>query len=463
MVLQKRPNKIGFFIVILIASIFIFKDVNAAGLTVGNGSLNLLSGENLYYGVTSASNANGNFLLFEKGAGNTVFKIDYNGNITTNGALLGSNSYWNLSGNNLFTSSTSWNLGIGTTAPSASLDIFGKLKFTSGGIIYNTDSSRWLDMTGTLGDSLKVSGDLYSTAGELKIAGTGINYLMGSLGIGTTNPLAKLDIFGALKLGNTADACDATKTGTFRYDANSGQSYLCDGTRWLNQKNCGVMTDDEGHTYGTVQIGGQCWLAENINIGTMLAAGTTEPNTADNIIEKWCYNNDANNCSIYGGLYNWNEATRGSQVSGARGICAAGWHIPTDAEYNTLEKTVLGLIASPNAQYACNMSVSGWQRCADNSGTDTGGTYGAGKSLKLVGVGSGVGAGNDLVGFAGKLSGYRSTDGSYSSLGWGLYLWSSTPSGSSNAWRRHLVSTYSTVYRNAGNRAYGFSVRCLRD
>jgi uncharacterized protein (TIGR02145 family) len=222
------------------------------------------------------------------------------------------------------------------------------------------------------------------------------------------------------------------------------------------------MTDDEGNTYGTVQIGGQCWMAENINIGTMLSAATTEPNTADNIIEKWCYNNDANNCALYGGLYNWNEAMRGSNVAGARGLCPSGWHIPTDAEYNILEKTVLGVIDSPNPQYSCGFTT-GWRRCADDSGTDAGGTYGVGKSLKKVGIGSGVGAGNDLVGFAAKLPGYRYTLGTYYNLGRDLYLWSSTPSGASAAWNRYLHSSYSSVYRRSLSRAYGFSVRCLRD
>ena len=58
--------------------------------------------------------------------------------------------------------------------------------------------------------------------------------------------------------------------------------------------------------------------------------------------------------------------------------------------------------------------------------------------------------------------GNRYTDGSYNGLGWDLYLWSSTPGGSSNAWRRFLASSYSTVSRDYDARAYGFSVRCLR-
>ena len=59
----------------------------------------------------------------------------------------------------------------------------------------------------------------------------------------------------------------------------------------------------EGETYGTVKIGSQCWLNKNLNVGTMLASGTTQPSN-NATIEKWCYNNDTNLCSAEGGLYN---------------------------------------------------------------------------------------------------------------------------------------------------------------
>ena len=363
---------------LFIAVFFVSAQAKAAGLTVGNTSLNLAAGENIYYGVTSAANSNGNFLLFEKGAGNTIFKIDYAGNITTTGSVLGSNSYWSGNGNNIFNSNTGF-VGIGTSMPTTKL-------FINGDVTANS-------FLGAL-NAGNVSAGIFGN-----LTGGGNYSFPGYLGIGITAPAQSLDVAGAIKfanailfstnttIGNTY-LCDATKAGSLRYDSVSGQSYLCDGTRWLNQKNCGLMTDDAGKTYGTVQIGGQCWMAENINIGTMLAAGTTEPNTSDNVIEKWCYGNDANNCALYGGLYNWNEAMRGSQVAGARGICPSGWHIPTDAEYNQLEKTVLGIVASPNAQYACDFNTTNtnwwWRRCADDNGGDSGGTYGAGKSLKAV-------------------------------------------------------------------------------
>ena len=219
------------------------------------------------------------------------------------------------------------------------------------------------------------------------------------------------------------------------------------------------MTDDEGNSYSTVQIGGQCWMAESINIGTMLTSGSSEPNTSDQVIEKWCHGNSPSNCEDYGGLYNWNEAMRGSSVSGARGICPSGWHVPTDAEYNTLEKTVIGVIDSSASQYPCDLNTTGWQRCADDNGSSSGGTYGAGRSLQKVGT---YGR-DDLVGFKGLTSGYRHPVGSFSNLGSTLNLWSSTPASASSAWRRGMLYSYSAINRAPGTMAFGFSVRCLKD
>jgi uncharacterized protein (TIGR02145 family) len=260
-------------------------------------------------------------------------------------------------------------------------------------------------------------------------------------------------------MGSTGTACDASKEGAYRYNEDSEQTQMCNGDMWINVSGCGVAVDEDGNKYGTVEIGGQCWLAENLNVGTMLAAGTTEPNINDAVIEKWCYGNDPNNCDEYGGLYNWDEAMRGSEVAGAQGICMEGWHIPTDNEINILENYVIDHINSASSQYICDMSTVGWQRCADDNGANSGGTYGAGKSLKAVGQGNGT----DDVGFSGKLAGYRGTNGSYYYLGSYLYLWSSTPSSSTNAFSRILYPSYSTVYRNSINRGNGFSVRCLKD
>jgi uncharacterized protein (TIGR02145 family) len=348
-------------------------------------------------------------------------------------------------GSNWIANSTIFNngtdVGIGTAIPGTELDVVGNV---SASMYYDRDNTNYY----------------------VDPEGTAFNYsaiFNKSVGIGTTSPAVKLAVAGEIQMGSTGTTCDASKEGAYRYNEDSEQTQMCNGQMWINVSGCGVAVDEDGNKYGTVEIGGQCWLAENLNVGTMLATGSTEPNTSDAVIEKWCYNNDPALCEADGGLYNWNEAMRGSEVAGAQGICMEGWHIPTDNEINILENYVVDYINSVNPQYPCSISETGWRRCADDSGTDAGGTYGAGNALRQVGLGSGVGSGTDLVGWSGNLPGYRSTNGSFYYHGSFLYLWSSSEYSSTYAWSRRFYSSRSVVYRYAYGKGYGFSVRCLRD
>lgn len=190
-----------------------------------------------------------------------------------------------------------------------------------------------------------------------------------------------------------------------------------------------------GGYYRSVQIGSQCWLADNLNVGTMINS-TSDGNQTDNsAIEKYCYNNNAANCTTYGGLYQWNEAMQYSASEGVQGICPRGWHIPTNDEQNTLDQY---LTDSPNV---CNANRSSAWGCA-NAGTklQSGGTSG----------------------FNALLAGYCSIDGSFANQGVGAWFWSSSVN-NLNAWVRILFLNYSTVYRYHDAQAYGYSVRCVHD
>lgn len=89
-----------------------------------------------------------------------------------------------------------------------------------------------------------------------------------------------------------------------------------------------------GTTYNTVLIGNQCWLKENLNVGEMIIVDSISKN--NDTIEKYCYQDNEANCSIYGGLYMWDEAMKYAQAAGSQGICPPGWHIPTYDEIDTL-------------------------------------------------------------------------------------------------------------------------------
>ena len=89
-----------------------------------------------------------------------------------------------------------------------------------------------------------------------------------------------------------------------------------------------------GKLYATVQIDDECWLKENLNIGTMIHGDSTM--TDNGFIEKYCYDNDPANCIEYGGLYQWDELMQYSEGDGTQGICPPGWHITSIDEWNHL-------------------------------------------------------------------------------------------------------------------------------
>jgi uncharacterized protein (TIGR02145 family) len=112
---------------------------------------------------------------------------------------------------------------------------------------------------------------------------------------------------------------------------------------------CGNNLTDirDNKVYPTVQVGTQCWMRKNLNYGTAVQ-GTTEQ--SDNCMnEKYCYNDDAANCTLYGGLYQWDELMAYSNTPGSQGLCPPGWHIPTQGEWMTLFNANLtqGLAGKP--------------------------------------------------------------------------------------------------------------------
>src|SRR5664280_2275287 len=178
-----------------------------------------------------------------------------------------------------------------------------------------------------------------------------------------------------------------------------------------------------GKTYNTIQIGTQCWLKENLDVGTMIDSLANQTNNG--IIEKYCYNNNPANCTTYGGLYQWNEAMQYLTTPGTKGICPTGWHIPTDAEFLTLGTTV-----------------------SNNS-----------NALKAVGQGTGNGAGTNTSGFSALLAGYRRSVGLFDILGYYTYFWSSNEY-SADASYMELYDSGSIVYFYYDSKEIGYSVRC---
>jgi uncharacterized protein (TIGR02145 family) len=194
-----------------------------------------------------------------------------------------------------------------------------------------------------------------------------------------------------------------------------------------------------GKTYKTVQIGTQCWMRENLDIGTMIQDNRNAAN--NNIVEKYCFYNNVANCNVYGGLYQWAEAVQykdGASNSASpnpaftgniQGICPSDWHIPSKVEFEILRRFV-----------------------GNNSNT-----------LKAIGEGRDNGAGINTSGFSALLEGYRYYGRDFSNLGSMTSFWSSTESFSFGANSMDFSEFDTLITIMDYYKDYGLSVRCIKD
>jgi uncharacterized protein (TIGR02145 family) len=204
----------------------------------------------------------------------------------------------------------------------------------------------------------------------------------------------------------------------------------------------------EGQVYNTIQICSQCWLKENLNVGTMIQANISMTN--NDVLEKYCYGNSPYNCTKYGGLYQWNEAMQYTTQQGAQGICPSGWHLPTVEEWIVLFGTV-------DSQYGIG-DPEWYLPPPEFLG------YDAGTNLKTIDGWYSNGNGTDLFGFSGMPGSFHNDDGPFGYLGEAGNWWMSLESNNSLAW--HLCIGYDKSNIGLANflpKNYGISVRCLRD
>jgi len=187
------------------------------------------------------------------------------------------------------------------------------------------------------------------------------------------------------------------------------------------------------------------WMAENLQV-THYRNGDTIPNVTNqkpwatkitnrdtwaNLTGAYCnYDNHVTHGSTYGRLYNW------FAVNDPRGLAPKGWHVPSDAEWQTLVDYL-------------------------------GGSYVAGGKMKESGTrhwkAPNTGATNES-GFSALPGGFRASSGTYRLMGVYATFWSSSGYSLDKAWTRELTDDNSKVSRDyIGGKRFGFSVRCVRD
>lgn len=200
----------------------------------------------------------------------------------------------------------------------------------------------------------------------------------------------------------------------------------------------------EGHYYNTVQIAGQCWMKENLNVGMMIQGSQVMEDNG--IIEKYCVKNTEDSCDQFGGLYLWEEVMAYENAPGVQGICPSGWHIPTDQDWKILEGVT-------DSQYPIGDPI--WDQ-EGSRGHD------AGSMMKSTTGWLGNGSGANKSGFTAVGAGMRNMFGSFTNNMRQGYHWSSSEQ-SGWIWVRALNIYGDGVHRRKDLGVFGFTIRCLKD
>jgi len=210
----------------------------------------------------------------------------------------------------------------------------------------------------------------------------------------------------------------------------------------------GNFTDArDGQVYPWVRIGSQVIMAKNLT-ATKYNNGSDIPNITDN--DQWngdvsgaysWYDNDYGTYgSVYGALYNFNAVNTGN-------ICPLGWHVPSNDEWTTLERSVCLSGAACATSFPYDNVTNGWRGTVE------------GNALKEVGAThwDGSNSATNSSGFTALGAGYRNYLGSFVAQGLSTYFWLT------DTWVRNLDSNNSAVDRSTTNPGGGFSVRFLKN
>lgn len=208
---------------------------------------------------------------------------------------------------------------------------------------------------------------------------------------------------------------------------------------------CGTskVADYDGNIYATVEIGTQCWMAENLR-ATKYSDGTS-------VSDLRAPDNNSANVPVYGYLYTWDatmngEAASSSKPSGVKGICPKGWHVPSYGEFQQLE-TAADAIETDCGPARVLAAKEGWQVNGDNACC----------------VGYNQSVANNSTGFTARPAGYYSSYG-FSEFGSAASFINATAGGYNDTvfhWLIRATGTSSTSLTMSKQGAG--SVRCVKN
>ena len=261
-----------------------------------------------------------------------------------------------------------------------------------------------------------------------------------NVGIGTTSPhpSAQLDVSSTSKgflpprmTTTQRDLITTPISGLVIFNASINSLQLYNGAGWVSL----ISPSSTAAFLPTIVIGTQHWMRENLDVA-YYRNGDPIPQVSDQTAwaglttGAWCYyGNDSLIGPQYGKLYNWYA------VNDPRGLAPQGWHIPSDAEWTTLE-TILG-----------GVSVAGGKM--KQAGPFTWASPNNGSS--------------NNSGFTALPAGSRTNDGFFSGAYFDGYWWSATENNTTSAVFRLLTTSSLAIGRSSIPKRFGFSVRCIRD
>jgi uncharacterized protein (TIGR02145 family) len=199
-----------------------------------------------------------------------------------------------------------------------------------------------------------------------------------------------------------------------------------------------TFTDSrDGQVYRIIKVGGQVWMAENLNYavegsrcygeGGVLIDELDEEDNAPVKTTKLSNAKVQANCAKYGRLYNWEAALK---------ACPAGFNLPSDDEWTTLTDYIGGEEKAGTKL----KSLTGWE------------SY------------RGVPAGTDNYGFSAMSGGYGDDYARFIYAGYFGFYWSATGYDTTYAWGRFMYYHFEKVFRDHyGIKRYLYSVRCVQD
>ena len=271
-----------------------------------------------------------------------------------------------------------------------------------------------------------------------------INWGAGKMFLKTFLDLSGGDNFTEMGTAEMVSVPYALYAGSIYVNYSNDTLYIGDQAVYLPSGGGGntgnTVTDYNGNVYGTVTIGTQTWLAENLK-SNHYADGTAITGVFD-------YDNNASMSASYGKLYTWQAAMRGASPnnnspSGIQGVCPTGYHLPSISEWETLRNYVSSHYEVGGGLIGRKLKVSGTAYWDTDNGTNETGFSARGSGMMHI-----VGG-----------------DPAFQNMKVQTYFWSTTELSSNDEqamWFKFYDS--GVVTTNAGTiKTNGISVRCVKD